>query len=61
MSVAAARSSEIFREQWLRKIGVSCRLVRENQSNSKRVRTLRGVHFQLPLVAQASITVAFWL
>ena len=47
--------SEVFREQWLEELGISCRFVQDNQSNSSRTRTLRGFHFQRPPAAQAKL------
>jgi dTDP-4-dehydrorhamnose 3,5-epimerase len=39
----------------LHDIGITCRFVQDNQSNSKRAGTLRGLHFQLPPAAQAKL------
>jgi dTDP-4-dehydrorhamnose 3,5-epimerase len=39
----------------LREIGISCDFVQDNQSGSKRVGTLRGLHFQLPPAGQAKL------
>jgi dTDP-4-dehydrorhamnose 3,5-epimerase len=47
--------SEIFHEQRLRAVGVTCRFVQDNQSSSTRTGTLRGLHFQLPPAAQAKL------
>jgi dTDP-4-dehydrorhamnose 3,5-epimerase len=47
--------SETSHEERLRKIGITCRFVQDNQSFSKRARTLRGLHFQLPPAAQAKL------
>jgi len=47
--------SEIFHEQGLRNIGITCRFVQDNQSYSKQAGTLRGLHFQLPPAAQAKL------
>ena len=47
--------SEIFHEQRLHGIGITCRFVQDNLSSSKRVGTLRGLHFQLPPAAQAKL------
>lgn len=47
--------SETFRENRLYEIGIPCRFVQENQSSSKRVGTVRGLHFQLPPSAQAKL------
>src|SRR5262245_58778862 len=44
--------SETFHEQRLRENGIACRFVQDNQSNSKRAGTLRGLHFQVPPAAQ---------
>ena len=47
--------SEIFRQERLRDIGITCRFVQDNQSSSKQAGTLRGLHFQLPPAAQAKL------
>jgi dTDP-4-dehydrorhamnose 3,5-epimerase len=47
--------SEIFHEQRLLAVGITCRFVQDNQSISKRTGTLRGLHFQLPPAAQAKL------
>jgi dTDP-4-dehydrorhamnose 3,5-epimerase len=47
--------SETYHENRLRKIGISCAFVQENQSYSARAGTLRGLHFQSPPVAQAKL------
>jgi dTDP-4-dehydrorhamnose 3,5-epimerase len=47
--------SEIFHQERLRDIGITCRFVQDNQSSSKQVGTLRGLHFQLPPAAQAKL------
>jgi dTDP-4-dehydrorhamnose 3,5-epimerase len=47
--------SETFHEKRLREIGITCRFVQDNQSGSKRAGTLRGLHFQMPPVAQAKL------
>jgi dTDP-4-dehydrorhamnose 3,5-epimerase len=47
--------SETFNEQRLRAVGITCRFVQDNQSNSRRAGTLRGLHFQLPPVVQAKL------
>jgi dTDP-4-dehydrorhamnose 3,5-epimerase len=47
--------SEIFHEKWLHERGITCRFVQDNQANSKRAGTLRGLHFQLPPRAQAKL------
>jgi len=47
--------SETYHEQRLRDLGITCRFVQDNQSNSKRAGTLRGLHFQLPPAAQAKL------
>src|SRR5262245_11471556 len=44
--------SETFHEQRLRDIGIMCRFIQDNHSSSKRAGTLRGLHFQVPPVAQ---------
>jgi dTDP-4-dehydrorhamnose 3,5-epimerase len=46
---------EVFREQWLAKLGITCRFVQDNQSSSSRSATLRGFHFQRPPAAQAKL------
>jgi dTDP-4-dehydrorhamnose 3,5-epimerase len=47
--------SEIFHQERLRDIGITCRFVQDNQSSSKHTGTLRGLHFQLPPAAQAKL------
>jgi dTDP-4-dehydrorhamnose 3,5-epimerase len=47
--------SESFHPARLREIGISCDFVQDNQSSSKRVGTLRGLHFQFPPAAQAKL------
>jgi dTDP-4-dehydrorhamnose 3,5-epimerase len=47
--------SETFHEQRLCGVGVTCRFVQDNQSSSKRLGTLRGLHFQLPPAVQAKL------
>ena len=47
--------SESFHQQRLHEIGINCHFVQDNQSRSKRVGTLRGLHFQLPPAAQAKL------
>ena len=47
--------SESFHETRLRDIGISCRFVQDNCSYSKSAGTLRGMHFQLPPLAQAKL------
>src|SRR5262245_2093571 len=47
--------SETYHEQRLHQVGIPCRFVQDNQSSSKRVGTLRGLHFQLPPAAQAKL------
>jgi dTDP-4-dehydrorhamnose 3,5-epimerase len=47
--------SEVFHEERLRDIGITCRFVQDNQSSSKQTGTLRGLHFQLPPAAQAKL------
>jgi dTDP-4-dehydrorhamnose 3,5-epimerase len=47
--------SETFHEKRLRNAGISCRFVQDNQSRSKQVGTLRGLHFQRPPAAQAKL------
>jgi dTDP-4-dehydrorhamnose 3,5-epimerase len=46
---------EVFREQWLAELGITCRFVQDNQSSSSRSATLRGFHFQRPPAAQAKL------
>jgi dTDP-4-dehydrorhamnose 3,5-epimerase len=46
---------ETYHEQQLRDLGIPCRFVQDNQSSSKRAGTLRGLHFQLPPMAQAKL------
>jgi dTDP-4-dehydrorhamnose 3,5-epimerase len=47
--------SEIFHERRLHDLGITCRFVQDNQANSKRAKTLRGLHFQVPPAAQAKL------
>jgi dTDP-4-dehydrorhamnose 3,5-epimerase len=47
--------SEIFQEQRLHGVGITCRFVQDNLSSSRRAGTLRGLHFQLPPAAQAKL------
>ena len=47
--------SEMFHQERLRDIGITCRFVQDNQSSSKHTGTLRGLHFQLPPAAQAKL------
>jgi dTDP-4-dehydrorhamnose 3,5-epimerase len=47
--------SEIFHQERLRDVGITCRFVQDNQSSSKHTGTLRGLHFQLPPAAQAKL------
>ena len=47
--------SETFHEHRLSDIGITCRFVQDNQSSSKRARTLRGLHFQIPPADQAKL------
>jgi dTDP-4-dehydrorhamnose 3,5-epimerase len=47
--------SETYHEERLRDLGIACRFVQDNQSSSKRAGTLRGLHFQLPPMAQAKL------
>jgi len=49
--------SEIFHQERLRDIGITCRFVQDNQSSSKRAGTLRGLHFQLPAAQAKLVTV----
>lgn len=47
--------SEVFHDQRLRELGITCRFVQDNQSSSRRSGTLRGFHFQRPPAAQAKL------
>jgi dTDP-4-dehydrorhamnose 3,5-epimerase len=47
--------SETFSERTLRNLGITCQFVQDNQSNSRRAGTLRGLHFQRPPAAQAKL------
>ena len=47
--------SETFHEVRLRELGITCRFVQENQSYSRRIGTLRGLHFQNPPAEQAKL------
>lgn len=47
--------SETYNDKRLSEVGITCRFVQDNQSNSKRAGTLRGLHFQLPPAAQAKL------
>ena len=47
--------SETFHEIRLRELGITCRFVQENQSYSRRIGTLRGLHFQNPPAEQAKL------
>lgn len=47
--------SETFHETRWPALGADSRFVQENQSFSKRVGTLRGLHFQVPPAAQAKL------
>jgi dTDP-4-dehydrorhamnose 3,5-epimerase len=47
--------SETFRETWLRDLGLGSQFLQENRSYSKKVGTLRGMHFQVPPAAQAKL------
>jgi len=49
--------SEIFNQKRFRDIGITCHFVQDNQSSSKQSGTLRGLHFQLPPVAQAKLII----
>ena len=50
--------SESFHRQRLRDVGITCDFVQDNQSNSSRCGTLRGLHFQLPPAGQAKLVQA---
>jgi dTDP-4-dehydrorhamnose 3,5-epimerase len=47
--------SESYHEVRLRDHGIDCDFVQDNQSLSKRIGTLRGLHFQIPPMAQAKL------
>jgi dTDP-4-dehydrorhamnose 3,5-epimerase len=47
--------TESFHEMRLMEMGISFKCVQENQSFSKRAKTLRGMHFQSPPAAQAKL------
>jgi len=47
--------SESFNKERLSEIGIGCDFIQDNESNSKRAGTLRGLHFQLPPQAQAKL------
>jgi dTDP-4-dehydrorhamnose 3,5-epimerase len=47
--------SETYNDKRLSEVGITCCFVQDNQSNSKRAGTLRGLHFQLPPAAQAKL------
>lgn len=47
--------SETYHAQRLRDLGITCHFVQDNQSSSERAGTLRGLHFQLPPMAQAKL------
>ena len=47
--------SETFHEKRLRDLGITCEFVQDNQSNSKRAGTLRGMHFQIPPAEQIKL------
>src|SRR3954462_14395364 len=47
--------SETFSERTLRNLGITCQFVQDNQSNSRRAGTLRGLHFQRPPAARAKL------
>ena len=49
--------SESFHKSRLSDIGITCDFIQDNQSNSKRSGTLRGLHFQIPPAAQAKLVV----
>jgi dTDP-4-dehydrorhamnose 3,5-epimerase len=46
---------ETFREARMQELGILCRFVQDNQSYSKDIGTLRGLHFQLPPAPQAKL------
>jgi dTDP-4-dehydrorhamnose 3,5-epimerase len=47
--------SELYNEKALTELGVACRFVQDNQSMSARRGTIRGLHCQLPPMAQAKL------
>ena len=47
--------SEVYREETLAEHGVAMRFVQENQSLSAAIGVLRGLHFQVPPMAQAKL------
>lgn len=47
--------SETFNEQRLHDLGIDCRFVQDNQSNTYFAGTVRGFHFQNPPSAQAKL------
>jgi len=47
--------SETFNEQQLRRLGIACHFVQDNQALSRRAGTVRGFHFQRPPAAQAKL------
>src|SRR5262245_23435404 len=47
--------AETFHEVRLRKLGIDCHFVQDNQSYSKSTGTLRGMHFQTPPAGQAKL------
>jgi dTDP-4-dehydrorhamnose 3,5-epimerase len=47
--------SESYYERRLHDIGITSHFVQDNLSNSRRSGTLRGLHFQVPPVAQAKL------
>ena len=49
--------SESFHKSRLHDIGITCDFIQDNQSNSKRAGTLRGLHIQLPPETQAKLIV----
>src|SRR5690349_4477222 len=44
--------SEVWRDEWLRHVGLDLRFVQDNHSYSNRRGVLRGLHFQAPPAAQ---------
>ena len=47
--------SEVWKEAWLKELGVATRFVQDNPSLSRAIGTVRGLHFQLPPSAQGKL------
>ena len=47
--------SESWSKRTLEQVGIKCDFVQDNHSFSKKVGTLRGLHFQYPPFAQAKL------